>query len=564
MRGHLSIRTAGLILALVIFTYLFGLDSRFAPKNGDEYVYLHITRMTATANAWLPLQSALDSMQNTKPPLLFWQGIASTNWGNNWSLWSLRWPSVLYTALTACFLFITVRRFTQDWRTGCLAAFTWLSFFATYRYGRPFLTDPPEVFWLTLPFFALLYWGRLAFESKWLFPVLAAGCFGIAFLYKSFAYVVPACFALLLWYWRFRHWSIKQVICHDSLKIIAIGLIALLIFSLWFVFDPNPAAIWREFVMGENAGKFATGSIVYLQDLLWGGESIGLLLLSFLANAGLFIFVLLSTLVQSWRERDRIGIEEVFLWLFILAFLLIFSLPSQRSGRYLLPVMPAVAALIAMHWHRLPLWGFRMALLLQLCLILLIIWLGWNLSWHFAIWHWVILIGALSTIVIGLWWQSSTKLSALAGCFFSYILLASSLLPLEANLGRYSAATIAAIDQQDIWVPCDYRAKDEEYRLLMPGARVHGYQQVTSQNLAKLSQQYPLFAVHLPSAEQLVLCDDCKLIGQRSEMRARQTEDEILAILWGQIDRNLFVKEYIIASPSVDLATSLQLKDACR
>ena len=60
------------------------------------------------------------------------------------------------------------------------------------------------------------------------------------------------------------------------------------------------------------------------------------------------------------------------------------------------------------------------------------------------------------------------------------------------------------------------------------------------------------------------MCDDCKLIGQRSEMRARQTEDEILAILWGQIDRNLFVKEYIIASPSVDLATSLQLKDACR
>ena len=101
MRGHLSIRTTGLILALVMFTYLFGLDSRFAPKNGDEYVYLHIARLTAAANTWLPLQSALDNMQNTKPPLLFWQGIASTNWGNHWSLWALRWPSILYTALTA-------------------------------------------------------------------------------------------------------------------------------------------------------------------------------------------------------------------------------------------------------------------------------------------------------------------------------------------------------------------------------------------------------------------------------------------------------------------------------
>jgi hypothetical protein len=330
------------------------------------------------------------------------------------------------------------------------------------------------------------------------------------------------------------------------------------------VFDPNPAAIWREFVLGENAGKFVAGSMVYLQDLLWGGESVGFLLLSFLANAGLFIFVLLSTLAQSWQERHRMSIEEIFLWLFILAFLLIFSLPSQRSGRYLLPVMPAVAALIALHWKRLPLWGFRIALLLQLGIFILIIWLGWNLSWQFANWHWALLISALSTMVIGLWQQSSTKLSALAGCFFAYLLLASSLLPLEANLGRYSAATIATIDQQDIWVPCDYRAKDEEYRLLMPGARVHGYQQATSQNLANLSQQYPLFAVHLPPAEQLVLCDGCKIIGQRSEMRARQTVDEILAILLGQIDRNLFVKEYIIASPSADLATSLQLKDACR
>ncbi len=564
MRGQISIRVAWLILALAIFTYLFGLDSRFAPKNGDEYVYMHITRMTAEAQTWLPLQSALEGMQNTKPPLLFWQGIATAGWGNHWSLWNLRWPSVLYTGLTAFFLFLAVRRFTRDWRTGCLAAFIWLSFFASYRYGRPFLTDPPEVFWLTLPFFALLYWGRAAFESKWLFPFCAAGCFGIAFLYKSFAYVVPVCLALSLWYWRFRHRSITQVMRSDGLKIIGIGILALAIFSLWFVIDPEPAAVWREFVVGENAGKFEIRNFAYLQDLLWGGDSLWMLLVAFLANTGLFIFVLLSTLAQSWRERHRSSMEEVLLWLLILTFLLIFSLPSQRSGRYLLPVMPAVAALIAIHWNRLPLWGFQLALLLELLIVLAFVWFGWNLSWPFAFWHWVLLAAALGTVLIGLWRREATKLSALVSSFIACTLLASSLGPLESQLGRYSPTTIAAIENQDVWVPCDYRAKDEEYRLLMPGARIHGYQQDAAHNIAKLSSQYPLFAVHSSPAEQLVLCEGCKIIGQRSEMRARQSEDEILAILLGQINQNLFVNEYLIAAPAVDLSTSLRLKEACR
>ena len=564
MRGHLSIRTAWLILALAIFTYLFGLDSRFAPKNGDEYVYMHIARMTAEAQTWLPLQSTLAGMQNTKPPLLFWQGIATSSWGQHWSLWNLRWPSVLYTGLTAFFLFLAVRRFTRDWRTGCLAAFIWLSFFASYRYGRPFLTDPPEVFWLTLPFFALLYWGRAAFESKWLFPFCAAGCFGIAFLYKSFAYVVPASCALSLWYWRFRQGSVTQVIRNDSFKIIGIGLLALAIFALWFVFDPAPGAVWREFVVGENAGKFATDNFSYFKDLLWGADSLWMLLVMFLANAGLFIFVLLSTLAQSWRERYRLSNEEVYLWLFILTFFLIFSLPSQRSGRYLLPVMPAVAALIAIHWNHLPRWGFQLALLLELLIVLVLVWFGWNLSWPFAFWHWVLLAAASGTALIGLWRRDATKLSALVGSFFACTLLVSGLWPLESNLGRYSAGTLIAIQNQDVWVPCDYRAKDEEYRLLMPGARIHGYQQDAAHNMSQLSKQYPLFAVHASPAEQLVLCDGCKIIGQRSEMRARQNEAEILAILLGQINQNLFVNEYLIAAPSVDLATSLQLKDACR
>ena len=207
---------------------------------------MHIVRMTAESGQWLPLQSEMDGLQNTKPPLIFWQGIASTDWANNWSLANLRWPSVLYTALTALLLFLAVRRFSGKTHTGFLAALVWLSFFATYRYGRPFLTDPPEVFWLSLPFLLLLYWGRCAFESKLFFPLLAGICFGLALFAKSFAYIVPASIALGLYYWHWRHWSIPHLLIKDLYKLIMIGVLALGVFSLWFALDPAPEAVGRQ------------------------------------------------------------------------------------------------------------------------------------------------------------------------------------------------------------------------------------------------------------------------------------------------------------------------------
>ena len=573
MRGSFSYRSALLILLLGVFTYLYGLDSRFAPKNGDEYPYMHIVRMTADAGHWLPLQSEMDGIKNTKPPLIFWQGIASTNWASQWSLAHLRWPSVLYTGLTAFFLFLAVRRFSGKTQTGLLAALVWLSFFATYRYGRPFLADPPEVFWISLPFLALLYWGRGAFESKFFFPLLAGICFGLALFAKSFAYIAPATFALGLYYWRWREWSIPKTLIHDLYKIFITGILALAVFALWFAFDPNPDAVWKEFVLGENAGKFTARNSNYLLDLISGGDSVWLLLLTTLANAGLFFFVLISTLLQCWRERRFIDIEQVLLLLLIAAFFIVFSLPSQRSGRYLLPVMPAFAALIALHWERLPLWGFRAALFLQIVVLALLLWLGTNLqfsgfmgeagAWTYSYCHWILMATAFIIALIGLFQHTHSKTLALAGCFLSYCALTSSLAPLEGQLGRYSATTIAQLQGKDVWIPCDYRAKDEEYRLLLPGTKLHGYLAKDSADVGGLTSSYPVVAVHTPLGSAPVLCDSCEIVGQRMEMKARHSNAEIIEMLQGQIGKHLFVNEYLVATP-VAMPELLNVKDVCR
>jgi 4-amino-4-deoxy-L-arabinose transferase-like glycosyltransferase len=573
MRASFSYRSALLILLLGVFTYLYGLDSRFAPKNGDEYPYMHIVRMTADSGHWLPLQSEMEGIKNTKPPLIFWQGIASTQWASEWSLANLRWPSVLYTALTAFFLFLAVRRFSGKTQTGLLAALVWLSFFATYRYGRPFLADPPEVFWISLPFLAILYWGKSAFESKFFFPLFAGVCLGFALLAKSFAYIVPASFALGLYYWRWRQWSIPQVLIKDLYKVIVIAALALGVFALWFAMDPNPEAVWKEFVIGENAGKFAARQSNYLMDMLRGGDSIWLLILTTIANAGLFSFVLISALIQCWRTRRFLNIEEVLLLLLIAAFFIVFSLPSQRSGRYLLPVMPVFAALIALYWDRLPMWGFRIALLLQLLVLSLLLWIGINLqysqfmgdagSWSYSYCHWILMATALVLVLLGLFKRSLTKALALAACFLVYCALTSSLAPLEARLGRYSAETIVQLQDKDVWIPCDYRAKDEEYRLLMPGVKLHGYLTKDAGDVATLTSTYSIVAVHAPLGSQPALCDSCQIVGQRMEMRARHSSEEIQQMLMGQIGKYLFVTEYLVSTPAPnpDLLTQ---KDVCR
>ena len=574
MRGPFSYRSGLLILLLGVITYLYALDSRFAPKNGDEYPYMHIVRMTATTGDWLPLQSEMEGLKNTKPPLIFWQGIASSHWADQWTLFNLRWPSVLYTGLTALCLFLAVRRFSGNAKTGLLASLVWLSFFATYRYGRPFLTDPPEVFWISLPFMALLYWGKSAFNSKMIFPLFAGLSLGLALLSKSFAYVVPASFALGLYYWRWRDWSISKTLILDLYKICLIAIVALGVFALWFALDPYPADVWREFVLGENAGKFDARTSNYLMDLLSGGDSIWMLILTSLANAGLFTFVLLSTLIQCWRERRFLLFEESLLLLLVLAFLIVFSLPSQRSGRYLLPVMPALAALIALHWERLPMWGFRVALILQIIIFSALIWIGGQLqqstfqgdvgAWTYSYSHWVFMIISLGLVIIGLFKKQSTKTIALAACFLTYLGLASSLAPLEGKLGRFPPEVIAQVQDKDLWVPCDYRAKDEEFRLLLPSSRLHGYLASEAGELSKLTNSYPLVLVQTPLGTKPELCDSCRVIGRRMEMRARHSNEEIIEMLKGHFGQYLFVNEYLIATPVLNSPALLSAKDVCR
>ena len=166
-------------------------------------------------------------------------------------------------------------------------------------------------------------------------------------------------------------------------------------------------------------------------------------------------------------------------------------------------------------------------------------------------------------MITGLIKRAFTKIIALGSCFLLYCALTSSLSPLEGQLGRYSPDTIRHVQNQDVWIPCDYRAKDEEYRLLIPGAQLHGYLAKDANDVKGLTASYPIVAVHVPLGEEPVLCPSCQIIGKRMEMRARHSNAEIEEMLRGQIGKHLFVNEYLISTGASKLDVANQ-KDVCR
>ena len=218
-------------------------------------------------------------------------------------------------------------------------------------------------------------------------------------------------------------------------------------------------------------------------------------------------------------------------------------------------------------------WGFRIALLLQGIVLSLLLWIGGNLqfsgfmgetgSWTYSYGHWALMAISLAIIFVGLFKSSQTKTVALAACFLTYCALTSSLAPLEGQLGRYSAATITQLQNQDVWIPCDYRAKDEEYRLLLPGAKLHGYLAKDAADVAGLTSSYPIVAVQTPLGAVPKLCDSCQIVGRRIEMRARHSHEEIIEMAQGQIGKHLFVNEYLVVT-SVASSELSNIKDVCR
>lgn len=560
-------------------SYLLGLGGQHIPKNGDESVYLHIARLTAASGQWLPLQSEIDGLRNTKPPLLFWQAMAAGGWGDAWTLWRLRLPSLVYTLLSAGLVAALAWRLApRDGATprppphdeatrpplqvAALALLVYLAFFSTYRYSRPYLTSAPETFWLFAPFFAIAWAPARVLGSRWMFPLLTGVALGVACLYKSFALVLPVALALGACYQvagpkgRGLFTLRRAGASADVARVLLSCAVAVGLFALWFVADPAPAEVWREFVVGENAGKFNSQES-YLAKAFTGGGSIWSLLPGYAVNAGLLLPVTLGLLLAAWRERARSTASQRVLWLWLAVLLLVFMLPSQRSSRYLVAAMPALAVLMALHWPRIGRGWFIATLLMTLLAVgfALNVALGVQAlqpttgGYSLALWGWLLALAV--GCVIGIVSARLTRpVAAIVSAAF-YVAFAWVTAPLEGPAGLYDAATVERVRGAVVRVPSNFNGDFERFRFLLPGAQIKPYfaaQPVDFDGLQSLLAEQRWVVVQRRAGNPPCGGADpaCRIVAERWDIRSRQTKSEIRSSLLAAPQDFWFAREYLI------------------
>lgn len=573
---------------LVAIGYLFGLNGDHIPRNGDELVYAHIAKLTAETGKWLPLVSSYDFMRNTKPPVLFWQAMVAGGWGEHWTLLNLRLPSVMYTWAIALMVGLLTWKLVRNTATatgvetpadkvhsaannrhaltmGAIATIVYLSFFTTYRYGRPYLTSAPETFWMFGVLFAVAWAPARLLASRWKFPLLAGLAIGMGCLYKSFVMVVPVGFALALCYQtlgaRKAPWQVlRPGIVTDAAKVAGICVLALAIFSLWFAIDPQPGEVWREFVVGENAGKM-NSTRGYFAIAFSGSSGMLTILTGYFSNALFLLPVAVGCFAAAWRAwRERkgtgktIGDGEKAMWFWMLAFALVFLVPTQRSTRYLIPAMPALAVLIALYWERISRLWFSLTLLLCLGGALamgLIAYGGVRAtqdSWLYSPFYWLF-IGLLAVACIaGMARRELTRPVAALSSFAVLFALAWVTSPFNGDMGHFRPETDALLKGQRVSVPSNFNGHFERYEFIIPGAKIVPYfaaQPVDYEDVNALFKNTRYALVQRRAGQKP--CDEgCRIIDTRWDLRSRQDEREGTLGAFKSPETFWYAREYLV------------------
>jgi hypothetical protein len=342
------------------------------------------------------------------------------------------------------------------------------------------------------------------------------------------------------------------------------SVIALGLFGLWFAVDPDPGAVWREFVVGENAGKFRSAEGFWAR-FLSGPNSIWMMLINYPLNAGLLMFVTLGLVWAAWRRRDPAAavpegvMGQRALWVWMLVLLVVFSAPSQRSARYLLPAMPGLAILMALYWGKIARGWYLATLLLALGAVVVTALIargavqatGDVALYPLAFWFGLglILLGALTGLLVKRLTRPVTAVisAALLAAF------ASLTLPFDGPIARFDAATVARLQGETVAVPSNFNGQFERYEFLIRGAKVKDYfaeQPTEFKDLAPLLKQhrYVLLQRRLgtPRDQVCLGVPGCRIVAERWDIRSRHTRAETARNALQQPGEFWFAKEYLL------------------
>jgi 4-amino-4-deoxy-L-arabinose transferase-like glycosyltransferase len=240
------------------------------------------------------------------------------------------------------------------------------------------------------------------------------------------------------------------------------------------------------------------------------------------------------------------------LWIWVIALFLFFSLPSQRSERYLLPAMPGLAVLCALSWERISRKLFVVSLAGAGVVLAVIAHLSFRLQRAmpggllYDAGYWALLAATAVFVVLALFKPELTRPGLSVASLLVFLCFAAFLRPFDGPLGIYSKDVQQQARGKDVWVPVNFKAKEEAYVFLLPGARVHPYTFDPELTAATLAGRYPFCAVRLPMNDATP--EGGKIIGLRLDLGSRHTSKQIMEMLKGKVFEHLFLKELLVES----------------
>lgn len=351
-------------LALIAAACLLLWNLNYAPVwNPDEGRYISaslemIEPLDGTPPDWtVPHLNTIARLN--KPPLVYWSAAAL------FKVFGVHVPVArLASAIAAvgvlALLFLLGRKMFNR-QTGVLAAVTWATCVLPFTMGRMLSTDMQLAFAMTLALVGL-YWALAPTVStpppkRWPGFLIAALGLGLALLSKGPVGLGLPLIIAFVW---------MLMVCGKAtfrLPVIA-GVLGAMAFAIamatpWYlaVNRVEPQFI-SQFLLGENIGRLTGGKFYHNTKPFW--FYIPVILIAALPWSA-FLWPALRSLIGDFKARRATATPEtqaaqarLFLWIWAVAVVGLFSLSSTKLITYILPALPPLALLIAQTFFHKP------------------------------------------------------------------------------------------------------------------------------------------------------------------------------------------------------------------
>ena len=329
-------RSTLLLLLIGSITFLAGLG-RPAIGDSDEAFYAEAGREMVLSGDWLtPHYNFEERFQ--KPILFYWLVSATYVVAGMGEAQARVWAGLAGIGLALITAAAGRRWFDEE--TGLLAGAIVATSFGYFSIGRLSLPDLPLAFFITVTVWATLVGtldepGRM---RRWL--AVAGLAAGAAFLTKGpVGLVVPAIVIAPIW-WRER----RRLVLRPG-PVVTGGILAAAVGFPWYaaMAAEHGRAYLDSFFVGDNLERFATDRFNDPRPLWFYGPIVvgGMLPWTPLAATAV------PPAVAALRRRQPLSPETWRLWIWALAPLVLFTLSIGKQPRYVLPVLPPLALLLA-------------------------------------------------------------------------------------------------------------------------------------------------------------------------------------------------------------------------